>query len=140
MNRCRRFWENFTTVPYLPIAAWVAFIGWTSLLSGGIRPEGGHTLPEWLLMAWTLAFAIGGTLAVWGGSTARTRAESSGLALLTTGLVFYGVVVLSTGVHDPVGTALSVTAFTAMCLIRMRILSRARKAQEAAEAVRRGRL
>lgn len=133
--RCLRgfFWDHFATVPYLPVVAWVGFAAFASLPGGGIHPTGrAGTLPEWLVMTWTLAFALGSTAAFLGGSTGRTRIESSGLAVLLFGLLFYGAVVLFTDPADPAGTAVSVVAFAAMCMIRMRILSLSRKAIEAA--------
>lgn len=122
--------------PYIPIAAWVAFLGWTALPGGGIHPTGHGVVPTWLVFLWTLAFAIGATLAVIGGTTARTRVESSGLGTLLCGLVFYGLVAVFHDAH-PVGVAVSVLAFVAMCALRMRVLAESRRATRTAGRIQR---
>lgn len=123
-----------TTAPYLPVAAYLATIGWAGLTRGGITPGDllDHALPGWLVLMWTIAVAAGGTAATLAGLTGRTRVESAGLALLLYGAAVYGVVG-SFAVHgNPWQVATLSAAIAAMCLLRMRALSQARHAREVA--------
>lgn len=133
-HRPPRLWTGITTAPYLPVAAYLAASGWVGLAHGGITPGDllDHTLPAWLITMWTVAVALGGTLATLGGLAGRTRVESSGLALLLYGAAVYGVAG-SLAIHgNPWSVAAVSAAIAAMCASRMRILARARRAREVA--------
>lgn len=129
-----RLWDTLIRLPHVPVAAYLALVGWGGVVSGGITPDSLHVLPAWLVEMWTFAVAIGGTGSVIGALMQRTRIESTGLGLLAYGSVLYGLVgavVLWPGSATVIALSAAVAS---MCLIRMRVLSLARHAQEVATA------
>ena len=133
--RTSRPWQAITSRPHLPIAIYLAVVGWATLLSSD-RGTHGLLIPDWLAAMWAAAVAVGGTLATFGGLTLRTRLESAGLVLLTYGASLYGAVF---GVKlwpswTPVALAAAVAC---MCLIRLRVLHQARRAEKVAATIRR---
>lgn len=133
MALIHRWWQTLTGRPHLPIAAYLAAVGWIGLLSGDHGTGG--ILPGWLAIMWTIAIAVGGTLATLGCLAVRTRVESTGLALLAYGAAVYGAVFGALYWPSPYPILVGV-AVAAMCLIRMRVLSLARRAQEVAAQIR----
>lgn len=147
MNRRRqpgRLWRTLAEAPYLPIVAYLGLVGIVGIVTGaGVAPHPLRALlPTWLVMAWTVGIAAGGTLATLGAFLRNgTRAESAGLGLLAYGAALYGAVVASVAwPHALTVIAVSV-AVLSMCLIRLRVLSLARRAQRRAGQItrRRGR-
>lgn len=129
----RPLWRSLMAAPHLPIVAYLAVIGWRAIAAGGIAPASmEHALPVWLVLLWTVAIAAGGTLATLGGLGSWTRTESSGLALLLVGAAIYGVVLAATQWPHSLTIILVSAAIVAMCAIRMRVLTLARRAREVA--------
>lgn len=124
--------------PYLPYAMYLGAVGIVALASQdrGIIPDTlTDTIPWWLATMWTLAVAAGGVLATIGALWRHTRIESAGLALLAFGAALYGACI--TAAAWPTGaTALAVVAaVVSSCLLRMRVLTLARRAQEEAQDI-----
>lgn len=119
---------------YLPFIVWLAVVGWQGVARGGIAPGSAldHLLPSWVVMMWTVAVAAGATLAVVGGVSARTRVESTGLALILYGVVLYGGVGAYAVSHGTWSVISVASAFGLSALLRLFVLSRARHAQEVA--------
>src|SRR5690348_8128603 len=90
-----RLWRALAESPWLPITAYLGLVGVLGIASGaGVAPRSlDVTLPDWLVMAWTVGIAVGGLAATAGCLWSRTRVESAGLALLAYGAALYGAVV-----------------------------------------------
>lgn len=115
--------------PHLPIVGYLTYETWKALLNG---PADSAGIPTWLAYMWAVAAAVGSVFAILGGLGLKTRMESAGLALLAYGAVVFGVVAV--GKHDDSNMVLAIAVF-AMCLIRMRVLAKARAAQEVAAKI-----
>lgn len=134
-------WRNLAEAPWLPITAYLGLVGIIGIASGvGVAPRSiDATLPDWLVMAWTVGIAAGGIAATVGCLWSRTRVESAGMALLAYGAGLYGVVVaVAAWPHSLIIIAVSV-AVLSMCAIRLRVLSLARRAQRRAGQIQRRR-
>lgn len=136
--RKSRPWQAITTRPHLPIAAYLAYAGWRALIAGDHGSLG--VLPAWLAIAWTLALAVGGTLAVVGGLAMAKRTEAAGLALMLAGDIIYGGVfgaaLWRSGEADqPIAVSVAIGL---MCLIRLRRIRLLRnRTDTAAEVIKR---
>lgn len=131
------FSRQITALPYMPVSAYLALVGLLRLGHGGLVPDEGtfhHVAPHLLIFTWTFAIVIGGFASVFGSLFGATRTESSGLVLLLFGATFYGL-----GVTYEVGpefSTISVSiAIVLMCFFRMRILTKARRAQKKAARI-----
>lgn len=113
-----------------PIAAWFAGIGWAALISGqGIVPATlADALPAWLVLAWTVGLALGGTLTVAGVLRRSYRQEQAGLAFLGYGVTLYGGVLVGVISGSVATAAAAMFAIAFGCLIRLRVLARAKSA------------
>lgn len=119
--------------PHLPIATYLLLVGITTFPGTGIVAS---TVPTWLACVWSTSLAVGAGLIFWGVAAARTRAESVGHALHLFGLTLLTASTLVEGADGDDVTALAVLA--AVSILRMRILTRARRAQRIAEEMLRG--
>ena len=130
--RASRPWQALTTRPHLPIVAYLAVIGWAVVIAGDHGSLG--LLPAWLAIMWTLAIAVGGTLATLGILWMWRVVEAVGSVLLTYGAVVYGVLF---GISlwpnwRPIAVA---AAIATMCSIRLRVLYLARTAETVAAEI-----
>lgn len=130
-NRMRR--RLFDAV-HLPIAAWLAFVGASTLVAGPNR-EMTALLPEWLNLAWSAGLIVGGALIGWGVAFDATRAESTGHAFHLFGL---GLFAVAFAVSLDVGAVAALLAVSAVSLLRMRVLRHSRAARREAGAILRG--
>lgn len=141
-SRARKLWRALTFAPWLPIVAYLGFVGIVALASQqhSILPDSlTDTLPWWLALAWTVAIAVGGACATIGGLWLHTRIESVGLAFLGSGAVIYGACVTIAAWPSGATVLAVVVAIASMCAIRMRTLSLARRAQDEARQIARDR-
>lgn len=124
----RRALRTAASSPHLWVVAYLAYIGIRSLLA--LRSPGvmEHALPSWLTTAWMCALTAGGVLAVAGCLLQRTRVESSGLTLQTFGISLYAAIVAyETSINA--GDYAAVVALVGVCVSRLWVLSRARRAR-----------
>ena len=127
--RTSRPWQALTSRPHLPIVAYLGVTGWAAVIGADHGSLG--LIPPWLAIMWTLAVAIGGTLATIGILGLWKVVEAVGSVLLTYGAVVYGVL-FGIGLW-PRWTPIAVAAaITAMCVIRLRVLYLARTAETVA--------
>lgn len=120
-----------------PIAIWFGVIGWIGIVSGrGITPTTlEDALPLWLVQAWTVGLALGGTLTAIGKLRQRDRLESAGLALLGYGATLYGGVLAVAAGLGGVTAAAAMLAIAAGCAIRLRVLTLSHRARTVASNI-----
>lgn len=137
----RLFWTDLTVTPHLPIVLYLAIVGWVTLLTDQRFISSHHPLahhaPHWLVIGWIAAIAVGGTMAVVGGLIRLTRMESTGLGFLLAGAATYGAgaayeLAFGDGASGVLSGSLAVIV---MCLIRMKVLSLARKSERKATKI-----
>lgn len=121
-----------------PIAIWFGVIGWIGIATGqGITPATlEDALPIWLVQAWTVGIALGGTLTAFGKLRQRDRIESSGLVLLGYGVTLYGGVLVKVAGEAGITAAAAMFAIAAGCAIRLRVLALSHRARAVACTIR----
>lgn len=137
-NRWARLERRLAEAPFeTPIAIWFGFIGWIGVLSGrGITPASlEDALPIWLVQAWTIGLALGGTLTAAGKLRQRDRVESSGLVLLGYGATLYGATLIVAAGLNGVTAAAAMFAIAAGCAIRLRVLALSHRARSVAGTI-----
>lgn len=103
-------------------------------MSGGLAPDSMTiTLPIWLAQMWTIAIACGGVGATAGCLLDSSRIESTGLGLIVYGVVFYATVGGVFNWPSSLTVIMLCASIASMCVIRMRVLSLSRKAQQRAQ-------
>ena len=140
MHRARRLWDRLLERESWPLYAYLGLIGILALAAGrGVTPESmRQVLPGPLVLAWTIALALGGVLTVVGYFTLRENVEQSGLVFMAFAAALYGTcITIAAWPYGATVLAISLAVFTS-CAIRFRILRRARKAQEVATQIVRG--
>ncbi|MCW2543123.1 MAG: hypothetical protein JWM40_675 [Frankiales bacterium] len=137
-NRWARLERRLAEAPFeTPIAIWFGCIGWIGLISGrGITPASlQDTLPIWLVQAWTVGIALGGTLTALGKLRQRDRLESSGLVLLGYGVTLYGATLAVAAGLNGATAAAAMFAIAAGCAIRLRVLTLSHRARSVAGVI-----
>lgn len=127
---CCRLGFILTIPPYLPMAAWMGLVGWTSIADGGVAPDAlREVLWPPLVWCWTMFVALGGLTTTIGALWHRSAVESAGLASLIWGVSLWGITLAVVGSGGSLVLALCLVL---MCGLRLLALAKAREAKREA--------
>ena len=115
--------RNAAQAPWLPVAAYLAYVGIRALADDS---PVARFLPAWLDVGWASALIAGTVLVVVGTVTLRPRAESAGHALHLAGIALYAACYATT---LNLGAVVAILTLGGVAAIRLHVLSRAREAR-----------